>query len=278
MFKTITKPTNKTIVLINKGYNFVYEYLFPKFCVGCGVEGTFLCQECEQKILPVATQVCPDCGRISEHGLYCELCRYDITYKKVPGKKKPVKIVKRKPLQGIITAAYYEEGPIREIIHHFKYNSVTELSDVLVRLLSDALLRCHCEERSDAAIYFDIVTFTPLHFRRLAERGYNQAEILAKGLGISTKLSVIKLLTKTKKTQRQVVLQGARRRKNLQGVFKIRSKYQELSACRQGRSIKGKNILIIDDISTTGATLNESAKVLKEAGAKKVWGLVVARG
>jgi len=280
--------------------NNFFEYLFPKFCVGCGMEGVWLCQNCEEKILPVVTQVCPDCGRISEFGTYCELCRYDITFKKVKGKKKPVKVLKRKPLQGIITAAYYEEGPIREIIHHFKYNSVTELADVLVRLMCNTLKECHCddrllhlsevrndkekdrhcEERSDAAIYFDIVTFAPLHYRRLAERGYNQAEILAQGIGkvIKPARPVGGLLVKKKKTQRQVVLKGSKRRKNLKGVFKLTKSLRPAITGKQSIVLKNKNILIIDDISTTGATLNECAKVLKEAGAKKVWGMVVARG
>lgn len=231
-----------------------FEYLFPKFCVGCGAEGVWLCQDCEDKILPVVTQVCPDCGRISCLGKYCK------------------KYGKNKKINGIICATYYEEGPTREIIHHFKYNSVTELADYLVPFMSITF--------SQNKIPIDIITFAPLHYRRLAERGYNQAEILAEGLGESCKLPVTKLLVKTKKTERQVVLKGAKRRKNLKGVFKLTKSLRAPLAGGEKQSIvlKGKNILIIDDISTTGATLNECAKVLKEAGAKKVWGLVVAKG
>ena len=109
----------------------------------------------------------------------------------------------------------------------------------------------------------------------MAQRGYNQSELLAQEVGEKTGLKVVELLSKNKKTKQQVELQGVKRRKNLKGVFKLKNKNCKLPS---GMQIDKKNILLVDDISTTGATLNECAKVLKEAGAKKVWGLVVARG
>lgn len=241
----------------------MFALLFPKFCVGCDEEGTWLCPKCQKKILKVATQVCPQCGRVSTLGLYCKLCRYDTILVKVKGEEKPKKKKIRKPLEGILTTVYFKEGPTREIIHHYKYNSVTELAKYLVPLMSETL--------KEHMLPLDIITFTPLFIKRLAERGYNQSEILAQGIGKNVKIDVENLLTKTKSTKRQVVLKGEKRRKNLKGVFKLRIKNDELR-------IKGKNILIIDDITTTGATLNECAKTLKDAGANMVWGLVVARG
>lgn len=232
------------MIKCSKIYDFFLDFLFPKFCVDCQVEGTFLCEDCSKNILPVITQVCPECGRISKNGKYCKNCE------------------KNKKISGILVACYYEEGPIREIIHNFKYNSATELSKILSKLMSETL--------KENKIKIDLITFVPLHFRRLASRGYNQSEILAKEIGTSCKLQVSKLLVKTKKTKRQVELIGTKRKKNLNKVFKVeKSKVHK---------VENKNILLIDDISTTGATLNECAAVLKAAGAKKVWGLVVARG
>lgn len=108
----------------------------------------------------------------------------------------------------------------------------------------------------------------PLYFLRERWRGYNQAEILAGMIGQKLKMPWENMLRKTRSTKRQVDLEGVRRRKNLANVFKKNSKAE----------VNGKKIVLIDDISTTGTTLEECAKVLKSSGAKEVWGLVVARG
>jgi ComF family protein len=234
------KPKLKTI--INKVSNFVFDLIFPKFCVGCGIEGTWLCNNCKKDILLVESQVCPDCLKISQQGKYCKDCR------------------KKYALKGIMCACYFEEGPTREIIHNFKYNSVTELQGVL----GDILYRVF--KKSDLLI--DLITFAPLHRKRMAQRGYNQSEILTQKLSEKSKIKYQSLLIKKRSTKRQVELTGKLRRKNLTGVFSI----------IKGINIKNKRILIIDDITTTGATLDECAKVLKSAGAREVWGLVVARG
>lgn len=218
------------------------DLIFPRFCVGCGLEGAWLCNKCKKDIIEVLAQICPDCGRLSQNGRYCPRCR------------------KGKSLKGIIVAAYYEEGAIREVVHNFKYNSVTELSDILARLLINAYKK--------ANLKIDLITFAPLHPKRLAQRGYNQAEILAQKLSLKTGTELKNLLKKTRSTKRQVEMSGKNRRKNLIGAFVLNGK----------QNIKNKKILIVDDITTTGATLNECALVLKNKGAKEIWGLVVARG
>jgi ComF family protein len=167
-------------------------------------------------------------------------------------------------LSGIIVAAYYEEGPTKEIIHNFKYNHALGLKKVLEDLLVEAIKRSPRYARDDNFI----ISFTPLHHRRLAERGFNQAELLAQTVSKKLKIPCESLLIKIKSTKRQVGLTGDIRRKNLTGVFKLKNSID----------VNKKQILIIDDITTTGTTLNECAKVLRAAGAKEVWGLVVARG
>lgn len=271
--------------------DFVLDLLIPRFCLGCGEEGSYLCSKCARSVLLVVEQICPKCERLSELGQYHLKCRKNIA------------------LKGIIVAAYYQEGPLKEIIHYFKYNAILEVKDFLSRILADAYKRCHCEhlrsnpacrgEPAGVAIHRSprrfafrddnfIVTFAPLHPRRQAFRGYNQAEILARGAAKRLKLPLCDILRKIKSTKRQVGLVGSKRRQNLVGAFEVHKVYKVHGIEKSIRgnflrnykvkSLKGKRILIVDDITTTGSTLNECAKVLKEAGAKEVWGLVVARG
>ena len=218
------------------------DLVFPKFCVGCKKEGSWLCKSCSQDIVSVVSQVCPQCGRLNLQGKYCSRCQ------------------KGKFLKGIIAALYYKEGPTKEIIHNIKYNSVTELAPILGKAMAKAL-------KINLAKKDILITFAPLHPRRLAQRGFNQAELLAEVIAKESKLKLANLLLKKKNTKQQVELKGGKRRKNLAGVFTFKK-------C----NIRGKTIIIVDDVTTTGATLNECAKVFKEKGAKVIWGLVVARG
>jgi len=226
--------------------DYFLDLIFPKFCVGCNLEGEWICQNCHNKIVMVATQVCPDCNRISAHGRYCVKCR------------------KKHRLSGIIVITYYEEGPIKEAIHNLKYNNVTELGDFLGKMMVGPL-------KDNLNIINDkvILTAVPMHFLRQAQRGYNQSEILANIIGNELKIEKnFKIIKKFRKTKSQVKFSGKKRRENLKNSFKIIDK----------NTVKNRTVIIVDDVTTTGATLEECAKVLREAGVKRVWGLVVARG
>lgn len=241
------------------------DILFPKFCVGCRIEGDFLCSKCSKDIIPVVSQVCPGCGKLSESGRYCSKCRFDIIKEKIPGKKK-LKITKRvKLLEGIIAAAYFGEGTVREMIHNLKYNGVVELARPLAKLMAESLDLSHLSHLSNLSL-----VPIPLHWRRQAQRGYNQSELLAQSVGEKLGLPVVNLLRKTKNTKRQAELSGKDRRKNLEGVFRVDPSHSG--------NLSDLTILLVDDVYTTGSTLNECARVLKHAGAKEVWGLTVARG
>jgi len=217
------------------------DLFFPQFCVGCNTEGFLLCKKCEKNIIKIGEQVCPSCLRLNKNGKICQKC------------------AKNFEINGVLVGAYFEEGPIKEMIHNFKYNHALELKKNLAKIMVNAL---------PADLKIDVITFAPLHHQRLAERGFNQAEILAQEVSKNIKIPSEELLVKTRYTKRQVGLSGKKRRTNLEGVFKV----------HKAESLKGKRILIVDDVTTTGATLNECAKVLKNAGVKEVWGLVVARG
>lgn len=223
----------------------MFDCIFPKFCVGCGLEGSWLCSDCAREIIAVTSQVCPHCHKLSPSGKYCLKC------------------AKKYVLKGIICAAYYEEGPLKELIHNYKYNHVTELTEILGGFMYAAAVKNPSTSKGDI-----LISFTPLHRKRLAQRGYNQAQLLAETVGLKLGLPVADLLTKNRNTKRQVILHGDERRKNLENLFNVKSDI----------NIKNKIIILVDDVMTTGTTLNECAKVLKVAGAKEVWGLVIARG
>ncbi len=234
--------------MIKKIGDFIMDLIFPIFCLSCGKEGKWLCAACKQKIVKISTQVCPACGRISALGRYCLRCR----------KKN------RFALSGIIASVYYEEGPIKEMIHNFKYNHILEMGSDLGELMVTSL-----KENKENIGSEIIVTAVPLYFLRKAQRGFNQSEILAEIVANKINLPKnFKILKKIHQTVPQVKYSGEKRRENLKNSFKIIDK----------SAVKNRTIVLVDDVTTTGTTLDECAWVLKEAGAKKVWGLVVARG
>ncbi|MCL5407566.1 MAG: ComF family protein [Patescibacteria group bacterium] len=233
----------RNLTKINLAEKFCLDLIFPKFCFDCGKEGSWLCRACQKKIILVKTQVCPGCGRVSRQGKFCSKC-------------------KGKDLAGIMVACYFEEGPIRELVHNFKYNHILELGDFLGQILADATLE-NLTLKKDF-----LVVPVPLHWLRRSRRGYNQAEILVKVMSEKLSLPFDQVLRRTRRTKRQVDLRGSERRENLKNVFEF----------FPGKNIDGKTIILVDDITTTSTTLLECALVLRENGAKKVWGLVIAKG
>jgi len=223
---------------------FLLELFFPKACFGCQEEGAWLCQRCQKEILLVKTQVCPDCGRISQSGKYCRLHQ------------------KQQGLSGIIVAAYYQEGSIKEAIRNFKYNHIQELEGFLGTILAKAL-------RENLKLGQDfIVTTLPLDFFEISRRGYNQLEILAKNVANKLKLPKnFKIIKKNRRKKSQVKSGGEKVKENLKNSFKIIDK----------NVIKNRTIILITDVITTGTTLNEGAEVLRAAGARRVWGLVITQ-
>lgn len=162
-------------------------------------------------------------------------------------------------LDGIRSAAIFD-GPLRSAIHHFKYHNRQILAGPLALLLRD------CWERPPVPV--DVLVPVPLHKRRLQERGYNQAALLARELGRLVTLPVVeRVLRRERYTRVQVGLSARERRENVAGAFH----------CLDG-AMRGCRVLLIDDVCTTGATLEACAVALRQEGkAKAVWALTVAR-
>lgn len=152
-------------------------------------------------------------------------------------------------------------GPIRKLIQGLKYRRVTGESKTLVQLITDRL--------DGGELRGFVVTAVPLHFTREIGRGFNQSELL--GRGLADRLSLVykyDLLYRPSKTSSQVELSKLERAGNVRGAFQVGDK----------SSVKNAKILLVDDVITTGATVRECAKVLKRAGAKEVWALALAHG
>ncbi len=221
----------------------IYDLIFPKKCVGCEKEGFWLCKKCSAKIVQVKAPFCPYCYKLTRLGQYCSRCRRYYN------------------LSGVIIAAHYE-GPLKEAIHKFKYDRIKELAEPLAELLIFRLQLGF--PRGDL-----VLVPVPLVRRRQLERGFNQAAVLAKKVAEEFEIPLLAdVLKRVKDKPAQVELKGRERRENVKGVFVVRG---------EAGQIKGKTVLLVDDVFTTGATLNEAAKVLKRAGARNIWGLVIAK-
>jgi len=220
----------------------VLDLFFPRRCVGCGREGNFICASCQRNIKRILPPVCPRCGRPQPGGTLCPSC-----------------INRQFDVDGI-RAPFRFEGVIREAIHQLKYRNLRDLSGRLAGLLGEYLRKY--------PVPGDVLVPVPLHPKRLRERGYNQTLLLAKDLGKIIQVTVVEdCLIRTKYTSPQAKTESVRERySNVAGIF----------SCRN-YDLRDKNVLLIDDVSTSGATIDACAKSLKASGAAAVWGLVVAR-
>lgn len=217
------------------------DAIAPAFCVQCGVSGGWLCSVCAEQIFLAKEQVCYRCGKLSEYGKTCVRCR------------------RRTELTGIMIATHYESGPVRELVHKLKYGGLTDLAGILSWILFQAAVRKQWKEW--------VVVPIPLHPSKFASRGFNQADLLARRLAKYLAVTYRpKWLRRVRATETQTELTRIYRQANVYKAFMARA------------DLRGKKILLVDDVMTTGATLEAAAQALKDAGARQIWGVVVARG
>lgn len=232
---------------LSKIQNFILDLLFPKFCINCKKEGEYLCQDCQALL------------DISEFN-YC-LCEHPLRMPD-PGK---CKRCFSKKLNGLFSAVPYQNALVQKMIKIFKYEPYAK---ELAKPLSSLIL-AHFEliEKNFGTLEYSLIP-VPLHKKRLKQRGFNQAEEIGKILSESLGIPLLKnILIRVKETLPQAELKAREREENIKGAFAIIHK----------NSIERKKILLVDDVYTTGATLEECAKILKFSGVKEVWGITVAR-
>ncbi len=182
-----------------------------------------------------------------------------------------------KKLSGLYSALPYKEKQLtKKLIYQFKYQPYTkELAKSFAEILSDHFMLSHSLIVDDRQLLENgVLVPVPLHKSKLKERGYNQSEELAKELSKTLNIPVATdILIRTKKTLPQISLSGSQRQENIKGAFAINKN------CRTPEVLQfsGKKVFLVDDVYTTGSTMEECANVLRTSGAKQVWGICIAR-
>ena len=230
------------------------DMLFSRSCEGCGTamgeESGSLCWDCRAGIKVVQVPFCERCGDPVAGAVLgpfeCAWCR------------------KTEPAFDWARSAVRYDGVAKDCLRRFKYNAGTWLLDDLVQFLVALWQVCPAPIR-DA----DFVTGVPLHAKRERERGYNQSDLLASGLGRRKGIPFRRgLLWRRRATATQTHLTAAQRVHNVRGVFQV----------PWPDRVRGARVVLVDDVMTTGATVNECSRALKAAGADSVMVLTVARG
>jgi competence protein ComFC len=220
----------------------VIDLLFPPFCGGCQVLGERWCSDCQNKCQSIGEYFCKKCGQKGRfQNSICPECQ------KV-----------EKSYSALRTWVEFS-GPMREALHRLKYRRDIGLGEALSKHLVDLF------EQQNWPV--DFVTSVPLSPSRLKARGYNQASLLARPLAHAIDIPFSQnLVFRIKDTRTQVGLKAFERRENVQDAFKGNS-----------NKVNGKIILVIDDVTTTGATIESCARALCDAGAKEVFAMTLSR-
>lgn len=241
---------------IKKIHNLILDTLFPIKCISCQKNGNWLCEKCFSQIKIPTEHFCGVCEKvITPDGRTCLSC------KNPSGRR-----AEKSPIDGLLTCASYKQDSISRAVHYFKYRFIEDLHVPLGNLMAKVL------QKTDIPLP-DLIVPIPLHQRRLRWRGFNQSFLLAKQLSCELLPGTIlpvgeNILVRTRYTTPQMGIKDYNhRQQNLREAFSISNNEQ----------ISGKIILLVDDIATTGSTIFECAKVLKNAGAKEVFAIVIAR-
>jgi ComF family protein len=231
------------------------ELIYPPRCHICqcflisgGAGAGHICGDCFESLVKITSPFCPVCGtpfisRVEDDHL-CGDC------------------LKKRPHYDALIAPFLYEGGIMDAIHQIKYNGRTYITGSVGELAAS-----FAKERFGDTNGFLLMP-VPLHPKRLRERGFNQSLILARAIAanLDTEIDFLSL-RRVRYTQPQTGLKKVERKRNVRGAFGL-----------AGRpDLKGKTVILVDDVATTGSTLDECAKVLKKGGCEKVFCLVLAR-
>ena len=243
----------KIMSFLEKLKEIIIETIFPAKCLNCEKQGKFLCEDCFSLIEVIEQKYCHICKKRKPSAVFqCAKCKHKTS------------------LFHLFFATTYNEKQedilVKKLIHYFKYEPlIRQLSSIFSNLII-----AHFKAIGLNKDFFKnfLIIPVPLYIKREKWRGFNQAEEIAKHLSSQLKIPFIKkILIRVKNTKSQTETENREERQNnLKGAFK----------CLNYGLVKGKNILLIDDIYTSGTTMEEAARVLKEYGTKKIWGCVAA--
>ena len=237
--------------------NLTLDTIFPVKCLGCGKlssqkQPSYVCGECIRSIPIKKQSECVGCKATSPLGQTCFNCKKD-NY-----------------LDQLLIVTDYKNPLIVKVIKTFKYRLIANMIGPISLLTKKYILWLSTQKKYQINSGSPLIVPVPLFYRRLNWRGFNQAELIAKSLANMLQTNYQPdLLLRIKESKPQAdISDKSKRIKNPANIFQL----------NKGVMIKDRTVIMVDDICTTGATLNECARVLKENGAKKVVGLVFARG
>ncbi len=234
--------TKRIVPFGNKIYYYALDILFPPICVSCSVpikdQRTYLCSDCFDKITIQTAPTCPACGKRQAGKELCHRTPYTLA-----------------------ASCYYHE-PIPQLIQYFKYKKLENIQTIL-----SAILIVHAQ-KIIPHIESYIISYIPLHPKKEQARGFNQSRILAQTVANYFQIPCMQTLQRIRNTPSQTKQKGSLGRyKNIQDCF----------SSVDPKNIQGKNIILVDDVSTSGATLREATKILRTYHPHHIVGLVIAK-
>ncbi len=217
------------------------DLLFPPQCAGCGRQGVRWCQDCQHKVLPVPQPFCPLCGLPVSAPGRCLKCQA------------------QPPAFDALRSWAVFAAPLRQALHSLKYRRNLGLGESLARQMAPFV--------SGLEWKADVFLPVPLSASRLRERGYNQVGLVARPLALLLGWRYLpQALTRIRETRSQVGLTPTERRANVRDAFRARTSL-----------VQGRRVVLVDDVATTGATLDAAAQALRRAGAIEVRAVTLAR-
>ena len=223
---------------MRRGFAGVLSVLYPAKCAGCSRSGEWLCADCLRRCVPFGGARCKRCGA-AETRYGCATCRDHI-----------------RSLDEV-HAAYEYTGPVRQLVHAFKYRNMSGAAE----WMAAQMLTPDFAGVGEA----ELLVSVPMHPSRQRDRGYNQAAMLCTAIYESSGIPMAAALQRKQLREAQARLSAEQRWNNVRGAF------------APGTAVVHGHVLLVDDVCTTGATLEECASVLKHMGAEYVTGLVFAR-
>ncbi|HNT30761.1 MAG TPA: phosphoribosyltransferase family protein [bacterium] len=235
------------MITLDRLKNAFLDFLFPPFCAVCRKPGKWLCADCCEAVKPEKEWNCLVCNQATAPYAICSACQ-------------PTAL-----LNGLFIASHFN-STMQKVIHAYKYKYVETIAPLLADLYCTLLAT---DEVFIKLTQVDTLLIpVPLHRKRLNWRGFNQSELLAREYAKRfPRWRIASGLERMHETKTQMELDRENRLKNMINAFSY-----------TGGNLENKTVLLVDDVSTTGATLFSCAEALKPANPKEIWGLVLAHG
>ena len=242
MSEHVKRMINRRHILkLYSGFLLALDWVFPPKCIGCGIEKEHFCKTCLEKINYLNKDVCQFCGSPIRFGTTCNEC------------------LREKPHYDQLRSVSTYTPPISNAIRLLKYQRDITLGLILSQLMAKKVVEMNWK--------VDMVLAVPMSPKHFQERGYNQAAVLAYPISLLLDLDFESgAIIKKRETKTQVGLSAKERKMNVENAFFADSKI-----------VSGKNVLVVDDVSTTGATINACSYALRQAGAALIYAITLGK-